>query len=610
MSQDIVQGASHKAPASSFDALAPLSSRALFWRAGYVAASPFLEHIPLLFWIVENARPGMVVSLGVADAVPYFAACQAIDKLNLEAVCFAVEPESDADLAPVMAHNAQNFPDFSEISIGDRRDMAQTLQGSEIDLLIVNEPLSQALADEIDRDWLPLLSDRALVLFAKGGDAAVLSRYADRIALKGGVFPVDTSLGVCLALRGDQHDERLMRLARLKPGKTGYMSVRNVFSRIGELHRTSFEMRCASGDLGDTRKQRDKAVKDLEARDKQLAEERARLTKVTDQLKATTDQVATMRSEVFDGQAALDALKSELAESATSAEELRGAVARLERERDQAQASTEKRYEELAQLVTRQEAQAGEMEELRQARDALKAETEAWQTEIRTLRQTLTQMEETQERKDAAASDLREAHDAMKTSCETLRADTDKRFEELATMTRMVEERDRRIAEQTQAFSALKQSADDNRQALDTASGELAEAQEVIRRERLHHRTIMQLTAAKEEILLAMHGRRVSGRYRAMRAELEAQVARVEKSDLFDASWYRETYPDIAASSLSAAEHFVRAGAYEGRNPGPKFDSIKYHMANPEVAAQKLPALVHYLRHGQAEGREVFAVDA
>ncbi len=564
MSQDIVQNAARNAPVSSFDALAPLSSRALFWRAGYVGQSTFLEHIPLLFWIVANARPGIIVSLGVVDAVPYFAACQALDKLNLEAVCFGIEADSAADLGPVMAHYALQFPDLSEILIGEHTETAQTLQSTEIDLLIVNQPVTQALADESDQSWLPLLSDHALALFAKGGDTAILPKYADRIAVDGGVFVVEASRGVRLVLRGDQHDERLMRLARLKPGKLGYMSVRYVFSRIGELQRTSFEMDRATSNLGNTRKQRDKAIKDLEGKDTQLSDLNATMAQIAGQLKMTAGQVATMRSEAFDDKAARaaleyerdaavaradqglgelgklsrlheeqdralqearqqnDALKAELEGATRTVADLRAmvtsqeeaqrqnelALTRIERERDDAAAIDGQRYEELAKLVILHEEHTRASQEVRQQRDALKSEALQQRADSRALRQSLSQMEETHRQEDAAAKDLRDENEALKTALDSARADMDQRFKELGTMARMLEERDGQIAAQSDALSSLKKPADQNTQALDKAAQELNQARELLQREQLHHRTAMQLAAVKEEILIPLQDKR------------------------------------------------------------------------------------------------------
>ena len=63
------------------------------------------------------------------------------------------------------------------------------------------------------------------------------------------------------------------------------------------------------------------------------------------------------------------------------------------------------------------------------------------------------------------------------------------------------------------------------------------------------------------------------------------QISLLRNSDLFDADWYRQKYPDVAASRQDPARHFLRFGGAEGRSPSAKFDSAKYLKANPDVAA-------------------------
>ncbi|MBB3142619.1 glycosyltransferase [Halomonas organivorans] len=77
----------------------------------------------------------------------------------------------------------------------------------------------------------------------------------------------------------------------------------------------------------------------------------------------------------------------------------------------------------------------------------------------------------------------------------------------------------------------------------------------------------------------------------------------LEASGLFDAEWYRTTYPDIEDGPLSPWEHFLQHGLQEGRAPGPGFSPAEYLAANPDVSAAELPAMEHYLRWGRQEGR-------
>ena len=81
------------------------------------------------------------------------------------------------------------------------------------------------------------------------------------------------------------------------------------------------------------------------------------------------------------------------------------------------------------------------------------------------------------------------------------------------------------------------------------------------------------------------------------------QCAAIGRSGLFDERFYRESYPDTAASELGALEHFFGYGYLEGRRPNPYFDPAWYGAANPDVAAAGLHPLLHYALHGEAQGR-------
>lgn len=52
-----------------------------------------------------------------------------------------------------------------------------------------------------------------------------------------------------------------------------------------------------------------------------------------------------------------------------------------------------------------------------------------------------------------------------------------------------------------------------------------------------------------------------------------AEVDRVRRSKHFDADWYLETYPNIKAMGMAAAEHFANYGASMLRDPSPEFST-------------------------------------
>lgn len=106
---------------------------------------------------------------------------------------------------------------------------------------------------------------------------------------------------------------------------------------------------------------------------------------------------------------------------------------------------------------------------------------------------------------------------------------------------------------------------------------------------------------------LRVHAHRhASAAYRnssAYKKALPKQVALVESSAYFNAQWYCEQYPDVAKSGMNPAEHFVKFGALEGRNPSAAFTTEYYLTQHQDVAASGQHPLIHYVKYGMAEQR-------
>ncbi len=77
----------------------------------------------------------------------------------------------------------------------------------------------------------------------------------------------------------------------------------------------------------------------------------------------------------------------------------------------------------------------------------------------------------------------------------------------------------------------------------------------------------------------------------------------LQESGLFDAEWYLKRNPDVRKFGADPFDHLVRAGAREGRDPGPNFDSAFYVEQNPAFPNDgSISPLEHYLRFGRAAG--------
>jgi len=71
----------------------------------------------------------------------------------------------------------------------------------------------------------------------------------------------------------------------------------------------------------------------------------------------------------------------------------------------------------------------------------------------------------------------------------------------------------------------------------------------------------------------------------------------------FDATWYRNHYPDVAADGIDPFTHFNLFGRNERRSPNPYFDPRWYLDQYPDVANEGCDPLVHYLQFGIDEDR-------
>ena len=79
-----------------------------------------------------------------------------------------------------------------------------------------------------------------------------------------------------------------------------------------------------------------------------------------------------------------------------------------------------------------------------------------------------------------------------------------------------------------------------------------------------------------------------------------AALARmIEASGLFDAAYYRAQNPDVAATGADPAEHYLRHGAAEGRDPHPLFSTRFYLQHSPDAGSDN--PLLHYLEVGASE---------
>jgi hypothetical protein len=92
--------------------------------------------------------------------------------------------------------------------------------------------------------------------------------------------------------------------------------------------------------------------------------------------------------------------------------------------------------------------------------------------------------------------------------------------------------------------------------------------------------------------------------FRPRKKEMK-ELRAVRNSAFFDREFYLDSNPDVRASGMDAALHYLSCGGREGRDPSPFFSTVEYLARFPDVAASGVNALAHYEMYGRREMRKV-----
>ena len=136
--------------------------------------SGWLEHGHFAFWLVEATRPRRFVELGSHSGFSYLSVCQAVQRLELETDCYAVDSWVGDDHAGfygeeiftrLSATNDRAYKGFSTLLRGLFSEALSYFADGSIDLLHIDgrHGYNDVRADF--ESWRPKLSERAVVLF-------------------------------------------------------------------------------------------------------------------------------------------------------------------------------------------------------------------------------------------------------------------------------------------------------------------------------------------------------------------------------------------------------------------------------------------------------------
>jgi hypothetical protein len=144
------------------------------WRPEYLAQSAWLEHIPFAFWIVKTLQPRSVIELGTHSGVSYGAFCQTVERMELNARCYAVDTwrgdehagtYGEEVFSVINSLNEARWKPFSTLLRMTFTEARQYFAAGEVDLLHIDGCHTYEAAAADFYLWQETLSDRGVVLF-------------------------------------------------------------------------------------------------------------------------------------------------------------------------------------------------------------------------------------------------------------------------------------------------------------------------------------------------------------------------------------------------------------------------------------------------------------
>lgn len=555
-------------------------------RVGILSA--WYGHVPFAYWIVRALRPRVFVELGTHSGVSYSTFCDAIMQEQLDARCYAVDTwkgdEHSGFYGEEVYQDFRRFHDYHYSTFSDLLrctfdDALPGLSEASVDLLHIDGWHSYEAVRHDFESWSSKLSDRSVVLFH---DTNVRERgfgvwkYWEEIRSKHLSFEFfhDHGLGVLAVGREIAPDVRA--LCELKDARN-VSALRQRFALLGERWMTVVEVDDARRASAEAVAEIDRLRAELEVlrqREEGAAEcfrqESVLRLAAEEESKARSSQIESLTKLVSDQGQQIAALNQKISHNEERILGLNGTIATLN-------SSLEGTRETIAVYANTTKALTKSIDE-RDRQAAALVESAARQDAR------ATSLEHELQDRQHQVSDLEHVVVELNNERDKLHAD-------ISTFNHDAEHLRRSLTESQQQLTSIRASS--SWQAIQTVTSALAPFP------RLNGLASRLLRGVWWTISLQLP-ERLRTRKRLLRLR---DV--INNSPLFDAKWYLSEYPDVAASGVDPALHYIQFGASEQRNPSPHFDSAWYLKQYDDVAAAGVNPLMHFIRFGKAEGRTI-----
>lgn len=139
-----------------------------------IVPSGWVQHVPFGMFVVDLARPTLLVELGTHRGVSFCAFCQAVQELGLDTRCYAVDswrgdPQAGfygpEVLTELRNHHDQLYGGFSRLIQSTFDDALAHFPAGSIDILHIDGFHTQDAAAHDFSSWLPKMSRQGVILF-------------------------------------------------------------------------------------------------------------------------------------------------------------------------------------------------------------------------------------------------------------------------------------------------------------------------------------------------------------------------------------------------------------------------------------------------------------
>jgi hypothetical protein len=228
---------------SAHDVMSFVSAES-FWVPDQIVDSAWIEHAPFGFWLVDALRPRTIVELGVHNGFSYFAFCQAVRRLQLQARCFAIDSfEGDEhagfygnDVYEDVSRRNRRYDGFSQVIRSTFAEACDQFADGSIDMLHIDGCHTHEAVRRDFETWLPKLSSRGVVLFhdtAEHSPGYGVHLLWDELRTRYPHFEFTHGHGLGIIGVGDKVPVKVRRLFDASASASSEQAVRAAYERLG-----------------------------------------------------------------------------------------------------------------------------------------------------------------------------------------------------------------------------------------------------------------------------------------------------------------------------------------------------------------------------------------